>query len=121
ELGARWGGPSTGLQAFMARIEVTGDDALLASYPAAWPARVAVTTRSGTRERHVTAIPGDPACPFTADDVADKFRRLVTPVLGRDSADSLLGRIVAGFDDGRSLAAVVDEVDQICRACIDMK
>ncbi|MFL5042372.1 MAG: MmgE/PrpD family protein [Xanthobacteraceae bacterium] len=120
-LSARPDGPSPAMQSFMARIDVAGDDALLASYPSTWPARVAVVTRSGTREEEVTHVPGDPSRPFGVDDVADKFRRLVTPVLGRDSADSLLGRIVAGFDDGRSLAAVVDEVDQICRACIDMK
>ncbi|MFL6804027.1 MAG: hypothetical protein ACJ8FM_08565, partial [Xanthobacteraceae bacterium] len=91
------------------------------SYPSTWPARVAVVTRSGTREEEVTHIPGDPSRPFGVDDVANKFQRLVAPVLGEQRAGSMLRRIVDGLDDGQSLAAVVDEVDQICRACIDMK
>jgi 2-methylcitrate dehydratase PrpD len=114
ELGAKSEGPSTALQSFMARIEVAGDDALLASYPSQWPARVAVTTHAGTRERHVNHVPGDPARPFAADDVADKFRRLVAPVLGQDGADAVLGRILKGMDDSRSLAAVVVEMDLVC-------
>jgi 2-methylcitrate dehydratase PrpD len=113
-LGARPDGPSPAMQSFMARIEVTGDDALLASYPAAWPARVSVTTRSGARERHVTDVPGDPARPFAAADAADKFRRLVAPVLGQDGADAVLGRILKGLDDSRSLAAIVVEMDLVC-------
>jgi 2-methylcitrate dehydratase PrpD len=113
-LGARPDGPSAAMQAFMARIEVTGDDALLASYPSQWPARVAVTARSGTRERAVTHVPGDPGRPFAAADVTEKFQRLVVPVLSRDGADAVLGRILKGVDDSRSLAAVVVEMDQIC-------
>jgi 2-methylcitrate dehydratase PrpD len=115
DLGAPSDGPSTAIQSFMARIEIAGDETLLSSYPSQWPARIAVTTRAGTREHQVTHIPGDPARPLAAADVADKFRRLVAPVLGEERANAMLERIADGPHDNHWAAAVVAEVDQVCR------
>jgi len=70
----------------MARIKVSADDALLADYPAAWPARVVVKTSSGVHERLVRHVPGDPARPFAETDVMAKLRRLV----GEQRAQRLL-------------------------------
>ena len=100
------------LQAFMGRITVAADDALLASYPAAWPAWVSVTTASGTHERTVSQVPGDPTLPFGRDDVAGKFARFVGTVMGADAAGALFTRIVDGGDE--DLPALVDEIDAIC-------
>ena len=61
------------LRAFMQRITVVGDDALLADYPAAWPARISVSTSAGTRERPVTHVPGDPVRPFDRQQLTSKF------------------------------------------------
>lgn len=68
---------SDALRAFMARVKVSADDALLAEYPLAWPARVVVKTASGPHERLVRHVPGDPARPFAEADVMAKLRRLV--------------------------------------------
>jgi 2-methylcitrate dehydratase PrpD len=62
-------------QSFMACVRVSADDALLADYPKAWPARVVVTTASGRHERRVRDVPGDPARPFVEADVRNKFLR----------------------------------------------
>jgi 2-methylcitrate dehydratase PrpD len=106
---------SPSLRSFMARIKVAGDDALLASYPAAWPARISVATRSRTYQRLVTHVPGDPARPLSAEDISDKFHRLVAPVTGQARADDMVGRVVAGLKDRQSLVRLVDEVGRICR------
>jgi 2-methylcitrate dehydratase PrpD len=103
------------LRSFMARFEVAGDAALLASYPSAWPARISVVTRSRTYERLVTHVPGDPARPFSAEDISDKFHRLVAPVTEQARADDMVGRVVAGLKDRQSLVRLVDEVGRICR------
>jgi 2-methylcitrate dehydratase PrpD len=101
------------LQAFMGRITVTSDPALLANYPAAWPARVTVTTTAGTHERIVSQVPGDPARPFGRHDMASKFARFVGPVIGAQAAGEFFARIVDGSDE--TLPRAVDEIDMLCR------
>jgi 2-methylcitrate dehydratase PrpD len=75
---------------FIGRITVEPDEALLADYPQSWPAQVTVSTTSGVCTRKITAIPGDPARPFGAAEVAAKFRRFTNPVIGEAAADALL-------------------------------
>jgi 2-methylcitrate dehydratase PrpD len=84
--------------AFMGRITVEGDDTLLADYPAVWPARVSLTTSAGKVEHTATHVPGDPARPFDAAAVMDKFRRVTAPVLTAERADGLAKRIVDGLN-----------------------
>ena len=97
------------LRAFMRRITVAGDEALLADYPAAWPARISVVTSAGTRERTVTHVPGDPARPLDRQDLAAKYLTLVAPVLGRERAGEMFGRIV----DEREPARLVSLIDEL--------
>jgi 2-methylcitrate dehydratase PrpD len=98
----------------MACIRVEGDDALLASYPAAWPARLSVATKFGTYERSVVHVPGDRDRPFDGSRITDKFRHVVAPVLAREQADDMARRIAENMDDRQSLMRLVDEVNQIC-------
>jgi 2-methylcitrate dehydratase PrpD len=101
------------VHSMMGKITVEPDDALLADYPRVWPAHVSVTTASGMHERRVTAVPGDPARPFSADDVAAKFRRFVAPVLGTDGADALL-RSASGIGSGdQTPATLLSELDRV--------
>jgi 2-methylcitrate dehydratase PrpD len=102
------------MKSFMARIRVEADGALLASYPAAWPARVSVATKSGTYERSVVHVPGDPDRPFDGPRITEKFRSVVAPVLAREQADDMARRIVESLDDRQSLMRLIDEVNQIC-------
>src|SRR5262249_29367792 len=97
--------------AFMTRVKVAGDDALLAAYPSAWPARIAVETRSGVRERAVTHVPGDPARPMSAGDIAAKFSRLAAPAIGDARAAEPFGRSIACLDDRRALATLHEALD----------
>jgi 2-methylcitrate dehydratase PrpD len=99
------------VRALMVKITVEPDDALLADYPRIWPAHVAVTTAAGTHEKRVTAVPGDPVMPFSADDVAAKFRRFVTPVLGAGAAEALLAATLAVVTGTRSAADLLVEIE----------
>jgi 2-methylcitrate dehydratase PrpD len=113
--------PSSGdlapaLQAFMARIHVSGDDALLAEYPAAWPARVSIETRSGRRENLVAHVPGDPARPLGQEDLADKFRRLVVSVLGGEETERILSCTLGELLGADATSSVLRAVNHACVA-----
>jgi len=92
------------VHALMRKITVEPDDALLADYPRTWPAHVAVTTASGMHEKRITTVPGDPAKPFGAEDVAAKFQRFVAPILGTEGANALL-KDATGVVTGKVSAA----------------
>jgi 2-methylcitrate dehydratase PrpD len=106
--------PST-LHEFMARVKVTADDALLADYPARWPARVVVEAASGRRELRVDAIPGDPTRAFTRADVETKFRHFAGPVAG-SATEKLLQSSLAALDSRKGLRALTDDLVGMTRA-----
>jgi 2-methylcitrate dehydratase PrpD len=111
ELGGPTGPLSHALGRFMANIKVRGEDALLtAGYPRAWPAHVTVTTASGRHERTVTAVPGDPARPFGAEELRAKFRRVTAAALDQASADAMFERALGAL--GRP-AELVGEIERI--------
>jgi len=103
------------LRSFMGRITIIADDKLLTAYPGAWPARIAVTTAAGPRHAEVMHVPGDPERPFDWAQLTEKFRRVVSPVLGPEKADGMPKRIVECLHDQKSLMQMVDEVNDICR------
>jgi 2-methylcitrate dehydratase PrpD len=92
------------IRAFMDRIVIEPDETLLSNFPSQWPARVDVMTPSGRYERTVTDVPGDPARPFDANAVREKFHRLVTPVTGAERS-AQIQNLAFGLLDGRTDAA----------------
>ena len=98
------------IHALMRKITVEPDDVLLADYPRIWPAHVVVTTASGSHERRVTAVPGDPARPFGADEVTEKFRRFVTPVVGDESVNTLLATTSGVIAGDRFAGELLNEI-----------
>jgi 2-methylcitrate dehydratase PrpD len=111
DLAPATGMPSPALQALMTRITVKADDRLLANYPVQWPANVTLVTAHGRYERQISHVPGDPALPLSEARLAEKFQRLVAPVLGQadpfyqSALDAL--RSVHALD---RLAARLDEI-----------
>jgi len=101
------------IHAFMDRIAVAPDEALISKFPSRWPARVEVMTSSGGHERTVTDVPGDPARPFDADAVRDKFRRFVVPVIGAAASAQVLERVF-GLRNGKAdVAELLHQIDEI--------
>jgi len=101
------------LQSFMALIEVSGDEALLADYPAAWPARVAISTASGPQERLVRHLPGDPERPLTEIDITGKFRGLVEPIMGKHGTQRMLQLAIAALHSPDSVSGIMHELNKI--------
>jgi 2-methylcitrate dehydratase PrpD len=109
--------PLQSLQAFMARVKVTGDETLLADYPASWPARIVVTTSSGLYEQRVDHVPGDPARPFTEADIGSKFQHFAAPILG-DTTATLLQTSMTAFRSQDSLLSLMQDLQRVmARAC----
>ncbi len=97
------------VRAFMAKVTVEADDSLLQYYPKAWPARLTVRTRSEQHEKVLIHVPGDPARPFEEKDVIEKFRSIVTPLIGARFAEELAGRSLAALEDGsQPLLALIE-------------
>ena len=97
------------IQAFMQKVSVSADEALLAHYPNAWPARVVVHTTDGMQERLVIQGWGDPQRPFDDHRVEEKFRRVLAPA-ATAFAEGLLARCRAVLDANRSPAALAQDI-----------
>jgi 2-methylcitrate dehydratase PrpD len=98
------------VSAFMARIQVRAEEALVAAgYPESWAAHVTVTA-TGRRERTVTHVPGDPGRPFGQADVEEKFVRVTAPLLERERAQA---QFAAALSAAERPAAFIREIGQI--------
>ena len=100
------------IRAFMQKVSVSADQALLAYFPKAWPARVAVHTHDGTIERLVLDVLGDPQRPFNQRQIEDKFHRVLAPA-APDHADNLLTHCRSVLDTNQSSAALVSEIKRV--------
>jgi 2-methylcitrate dehydratase PrpD len=104
------------LAAFMARVRIAGEEALLAGYPNAWPARIVVTTASGRHEHRVDDVPGDPARPFAEADVREKFQRYVSRGPGAATAERLWQSSLAVLQSRDALLSMLGDLDRVMAA-----
>jgi 2-methylcitrate dehydratase PrpD len=102
------------VRGFMGKIQVAADDGLLAEYPRLWAARVRVSANSGTHERIVTDVPGDPTRTLSAADVMAKYMRFAAPVLGVGKAEQIFKRCGQAIATGEFSSLVV-EIEQAIR------
>jgi 2-methylcitrate dehydratase PrpD len=101
------------IRVFMDRVAVAPDEALLSNFPSRWPARIEVMTSSGRFERTVTDVPGDPARPFDANAVQEKFRRLAGPVIGAEASEQML-ECAFGLLGGKTRSAgLLQQIEEI--------
>ena len=99
------------IQAFMQKVCVKADEALLVHYPKAWPARIAVRAADATHKRLVLHVPGDPQWPFEEAQVTEKFRRVVgLPAAHRE--ERLLASCRAIFDGHYAVSELMSEITQ---------
>src|SRR5262249_15203918 len=101
--------PAEAVKRLMGKVSVKADEELLRHYPSSWPARLVGATPSGKREKLVVHVPGDPERPFDELQVAAKFWRVTTRILGERSAESLLRRCLAALD--QAPGALLAEID----------
>ena len=91
-------------------MTVNESPAYSAAFPAARRARVTVTLADGhVLTAEATESRGDPACPLTDRELAEKFRQFARPVLGTARSDRIEGA-VAGLIDNGPAHALLEEV-----------
>jgi len=87
----RWTAPD--VKAMLAKVRCVHDPALDGGFPARRPARITVVTSDGSRcEKQIDFPKGDPRDPMTDEDIAAKFRRLSSGVLGADAQERVIER-----------------------------
>jgi 2-methylcitrate dehydratase PrpD len=97
---------------FMERISVVADAGLLKHYPQSWPARLVVATPGGRREKLVVHVPGDPERPFDELQVAAKFWRLTSPLVGDRAAEELVRLSFAALYGEQGPRALLDGLER---------
>jgi 2-methylcitrate dehydratase PrpD len=102
------------VRAFMARIAIAEDDALMSEYPRHWPARVEVVTVSGRHERSVTHVPGDPERPYDAAAVEAKCRHFADMAIGYSLAPELVKRACGLLNGESEPARLLDAMERHC-------
>src|SRR5262249_41309253 len=102
------------VRGFMSKIKVAADDGLLAEYPQTWPARVRVIANSGTHERRVTHVPGDPERALSVAEVTRKYIRFAVPVLGDEKANQIMQRVGRALATG-GISSLTAEIEQVTR------
>jgi 2-methylcitrate dehydratase PrpD len=102
------------VRGFMSKIKVAADDGLLAEYPRIWPAHVRVVANSGTHERQVTHVPGDPERASSTADVARKYIRFAAPVLGDEKANQIMQHVGPALATGE-ISSLTAEIEQVTR------
>lgn len=101
---------SNDVQAFMAKVTVAADEALLAHYPATWPARITVRSAGAAHERLILAVPGEPSRPLSAADREAKFRRFVGDAAGAPASESLLAACAGALGGPADVAHLVGQI-----------
>jgi 2-methylcitrate dehydratase PrpD len=102
------------VRGLMSKITVEAEEGLLADYPRTWPARVCVVAGAARHERLVTHVPGDPARPYEAVNVAEKCMRFAVPVLGAEKAEHILQRCGHALATGQ-FSLLAAEIEQATR------
>ena len=80
-------------RALMEKVSVSVDPELDATFPRQRAARVAITARDRREELVQPTRKGDPDLPLSDKELEDKFMELAAPVIGKDDAKALLGRL----------------------------
>jgi 2-methylcitrate dehydratase PrpD len=79
------------ITAMLNRIEVTVAPDLTAKYPAAWPARLTLTLANGDALHGEADFPrGNPENPVSTPELEAKFRALVSPHFGGETAQATI-------------------------------
>jgi 2-methylcitrate dehydratase PrpD len=108
--------PGAPVQSLMDKVTVSADETLDAHFPKTWPAKVTVSARSGRREQLVLHIPGDPQRAFAEADVSEKFRRVLSPLLGVGPVGELLATALRSDEPAVLVAAVEAHYPDVSRA-----
>jgi 2-methylcitrate dehydratase PrpD len=108
---------SPAVSGFMKRVQLRAEEGLVAAnYPRAWAAHVTVATAQKRHERSVTHVPGDPARPFSEDDLRQKFVRVIAPVLDAEQARAVFNRALDAVENPAGMLAEIERITDSAKA-----
>ena len=107
------------IRAFMGKVSVEPDDALLAHYPLEWPARVEAATSSGRHVRTVTRVPGEPLRRFDTTAVKTKFHRFAVPAVGAETATRVFEQAFRLLDEPAAAALLFSDIESFGKGGMD--
>jgi 2-methylcitrate dehydratase len=97
----------TALHELMKKVRVVRDPEFVDRYPEAMPTRITVRTREGKTYTKQKDYPrGHPGNPMSDRELEAKFRRLITPRLGRDRTDDII-RLVWRLDQMKDIGTLM--------------
>ena len=102
---------SRAMSDFMKRTQLRAEEGLVAAeYPRAWAAHVTIATAQKRHERTVTHVPGDPARPFSEDELRQKFIRVTAPVLDGERAAALFATALTATERPVDMLVEIDRI-----------
>jgi 2-methylcitrate dehydratase PrpD len=99
-------------RALMDKVKVSADERLMAGFPAVWSARVRVQAGDIVKEKILSHVPGDPARPFDAKAVAQKFHAMADNLVGAALVDELIATTRVVLDGGIPPSHLLDKITQ---------
>jgi 2-methylcitrate dehydratase PrpD len=94
--------------AFAERVEVVGDDTLLDTFPASFPAEIEVVAGGTTVRKRITATAGDPSRPLDDADIRRKAQRVFAQIGETRPADGVVDLGLAALQDRGSCRRLAD-------------
>jgi 2-methylcitrate dehydratase PrpD len=106
--------PDAAVEAFVAKVEITADEALLETFPACFPAEVEVTATGQVLRQRVTAALGDPDRPLDDAQLLQKAERVLSRMEGAPAAENLVALGLAGLQDRAACQRIADTLWDTC-------
>ena len=99
-------------QALLARINVVGEESLMAHFPRCWPARIEVKAKTGGGERLITDIPGDPARPFDEAQLREKFHGVLAARQNHADIESLFDAALDVLNAAQGTTKLLTQIEK---------
>jgi 2-methylcitrate dehydratase PrpD len=100
------------IASLLPRIHAKVTEDLTAMYPAAWPARIHIILKDGSELSGGVDYPrGNPENPVSTEELEDKFRLLIVPRFGRDTAERGL-KTVRELPDAKDMAMAFSDLGE---------
>ena len=82
---------SAQVRELMEKVTCVADEALDREFPQKWPASVTITLKSGqSYAKKIETPKGDPENPLSWEELIDKFKYLVSPLLSSQAAEKII-------------------------------
>jgi 2-methylcitrate dehydratase PrpD len=100
---------------FAEKVAIVADESLLAAFPAAYPAMVEVTIRSGVKKAFVDKALGDPGRPLDEAAITNKAQRVLAQLGETRSAADLVSLGLRALENNVSCQSLANSMSDACK------